>query len=85
MQVRQELREYLRKNHLFTADTAGLRDDLSLITGGVIDSIGILEMIAFLESRFGIVVDEEDMVPDNLDSIVSIEAFIGRKRSQVQV
>jgi acyl carrier protein len=80
MQVRQQVREYLLKNHLFASNADALRDDISLIRDGVIDSIGVLELITFLEERFGIAVAEEEMVPDNLDSVVSIEAFVARKR-----
>jgi acyl carrier protein len=83
MQVRQQVREYLLKNHVFNMDAAALHDEVSLINGGVIDSIGVLELITFLEERFGIEMEEEEMVPDNLDTVVSIEAFVARKRGRL--
>jgi acyl carrier protein len=80
MQVRQKVRDYLLKNHLFATEASELKDDVSLIRGGVIDSIGALELITFLQNEFAIEVADEEMVPDNLDSVISIEAFVARKR-----
>ncbi|MGP3535742.1 hypothetical protein ACTU3I_13170 [Microbacterium sp. RD1] len=55
------------------------RDD-SLIESGVIDSTGVLELIEFLEQDFGITVRDDETVPDNLDTVDRITAFVARKR-----
>lgn len=78
---RRQLRAYILKNFLFSEDETALSDSGSLIADGVIDSTGVLELIMFLEENFGIPVAEEEMVPDNLDSVDRILAFVRRKSS----
>jgi acyl carrier protein len=65
---------------LFTDDPQALDDEDSFLEKGIIDSTGIMEVIFFLEDSFGITVDDDDMIPENLDSVNRIAAFIGRKR-----
>ncbi len=57
-----------------------LADDESLLNRGVIDSTGVLEVIAFLEGTFAIKVEDEEMLPANLDAVASIVAFVERKQ-----
>jgi len=79
-QIREDLTEFIVTNYLF-GDTARVpRDDDSLIEEGIIDSTGILELIEFLGSRFGIDVSESETVPENLGSISSLAEFIMSKR-----
>jgi acyl carrier protein len=80
MQVKEQIREYILKNYLFSADAAALQDEVSLIQGGVIDSTGVLELIMFLQEQFRIEIADEEMIPDNLDSVRNIVAFVARKR-----
>ena len=80
MDVRQDVREFLLSN-FYVADPHTLVDDQSLLDQGVIDSTGMLELIFFLEQRFGIEVENSEMVPENLDTIEGIVAFVGRKKS----
>jgi acyl carrier protein len=56
-----------------------LTDDASFLDLGIIDSTGVIELIAFLEERYGIRVEDAEMTPDNLDSLDAIEQFIARK------
>ena len=79
MQIRDAVREYILKNYLFTTDASALRDDVSLMQTGVIDSTGVLELIMFLQEQFGIEVADEEMLPENLDSVNAIAAFVARK------
>jgi acyl carrier protein len=79
MQVKEEVRNYLLKNYLFSTDASALDDNASLITTGVIDSTGVLELIFFLQEEYGIEVADEEMIPDNLDSVRNIVAFVARK------
>ncbi len=80
MSVEQTVRNYILENYLFTDDQNALGNDDSFLEKGIIDSTGIMEVIFFLESEFGITVDDEDMVPENLDSVNNLTAFINRKR-----
>jgi acyl carrier protein len=56
-----------------------LSDDESLLDRGIIDSTGVLEVVGFIEAEFGITVLDEEMLPDNLDSIARIAAYVRRK------
>jgi acyl carrier protein len=77
--IKQELRAYISENFIVSA-TANLADDASLLDSGVVDSTGFIELISFLEEHFGIQVKDEEMVPENLDSIANLEAYVKRKR-----
>ncbi len=78
MSVREQVRRFIVENFLVT-EPAHRLDDLSLIEEGWIDSTGILELITFLESEFGIRIADTETVPENLGSIAHIAAFVERK------
>lgn len=75
MQVQQEIRQFVVDNFLFGQE-GNLRDDDSFLATGIIDSTGVLELIAFLEERFGIELAETDLAPENLDSINNVARLI---------
>ena len=77
--IEQEVREFLRENFPLSADGVMLAPDDSLIEVGVIDSTGVLELIGFIEERYEIEVGDEEVLPENLDSIASITRFVGGK------
>jgi acyl carrier protein len=79
MDVRQRIRQFVEAN-FYVADGEPLADDASLIRAGVVDSTGILEVIGFVESEFGVAVEDREAVPANLESIARIAAFVERKR-----
>jgi acyl carrier protein len=80
-QIRAELTEFIIMNYLFGDITRVPQDDDTLVEEGIIDSTGILELIEFLESRFGIEVSEAETVPENLGSISSLTSYVMSKRS----
>ena len=53
----------------------------NLLSKGIVDSHGVMELVAFLEQRYGILVDDADLTPENFDNVVSIESFVERKQS----
>ncbi len=63
----------------YVSDPSELRDDTLLVTTGIVDSTGMLEIIAFLEEEFGIRIRDDETVPENLESIRRIAAFVDRK------
>lgn len=75
------IRDYIVTNFLF-GDGAALSDDASLVEAGALDSTGVLELVAFIEEHFGIAIDDRDLVPENLESISRIAAFVTRRRQQ---
>lgn len=79
MDTRQKVIEFIVNNYLFGDDSRLPADTESLLESGVIDSTGILELIEFLEADLGIPVAEDETVPENLDSIANLTAFVERK------
>ena len=78
-EIEREIRAFVTENFLFRDDRPPLADDESLIEAGLIDSMGILELVAFLESRFGLQVADSEIVPANMDSIRAIAAYVQAK------
>ncbi|HFE37093.1 MAG TPA: acyl carrier protein [Gammaproteobacteria bacterium] len=79
MSVEQKVRGYILESFLFTDDDSALNNADSLLENGTMDSTGVMEVIHFLEEEFGITVEDEEMVPENLDSVDNIVAFVKRK------
>jgi acyl carrier protein len=79
MDVKSTIRQFVTEN-FYLPDPAALDDDASLIDMGVVDSTGVLEVISFLEATFELTVKEDETVPENLDSIARITAYVERKR-----
>lgn len=74
----QPVRSFVIQNFLFGRDT-GLSDDESFLETGIIDSTGILQLVAFLEKTYEIEIRDEELVPENLDSLSSISEFLKTK------
>lgn len=72
------IRTFVTSN-FYVADPAALSDDDSLLDAGIIDSTGVLDLIGFIEQEFGITVADDELVPDNLDSIARLTAYVHRK------
>jgi acyl carrier protein len=77
--IEREIRDFLRENFPLSADGVVLAQDDSLIEVGVIDSTGVLELIGFIEERYGVEIRDEEVLPENLDSIANIIRFVGEK------
>ena len=80
MDVAMEVRDFVVENFLFGDTTVPLGEDDSLLQKGLIDSTGILEVVSFIEEKFGIAVEDDELVPDNLDSIGAIVKYVMRKQ-----
>lgn len=78
---KDQVRAFLAAN-FYVGDVAALRDDASLIDKGIIDSTGVLEVVGFIEQTFGIVVDDSELLPENLDTIQGIAAYVIRKQEE---
>jgi len=79
MELKRQIREFVTTN-FYVADPKALEDSTSLLDQGIIDSTGVLEVIMFIESTFGLTVEDSEMLPENLDSIERIAAFVARKQ-----
>ena len=79
--IKQSIREFVETSFLFREGRERLGDNESLLDAGLIDSTGILELVSYLESAFGIVVQDEEIVPENLDSVGQIAAYVDMKHA----
>jgi acyl carrier protein len=80
--IRQDVRTFIISNFMFGQGGDGLTDDQSFLETGVIDSTGVLELISFLEQQFGFAVEDQEVVPSNLDSVAQLVSFVQRKKGQ---
>lgn len=80
MPIRESLRRFVLENYLFTDDPSRLKDSDSFLEAGILDSTGILELVLFVEESQRIKVKDEEMVPENLDSIDNLVGYIERKK-----
>lgn len=78
--LHDQIRNFILENYLFTNDPAALALDDSLLGRGIVDSTGMLEIIYFIEEQLGVKVADEDMIPDNLDSVNRIAKYVESKR-----
>jgi acyl carrier protein len=83
-EVESKVRSFIEENFLFRDDQAALSDSESLLDAGLIDSTGILELVAFLEKEFAIQMADAEIVPANLDSIRSITDYVESKMKQAK-
>jgi acyl carrier protein len=77
-EVKSRIRQFIVGNFLFGQDN-GLADEASFLEQGLIDSTGVLELVGFLEKEFAIKVEDHELVPDNLDSVNSVAAYLEKK------
>lgn len=80
MDIATVIRKYVLENYLFTDNEGELNNDDSFLEKGILDSTGILEIITLIEESFGIKVEDAEMIPDNLDSVNNIVAYVTRKK-----
>jgi len=81
MSTENKIRDFILENYLFTDDQSELNSNDSFLDRGIIDSTGILEVLFFLEDEFGVKVEDDEIVPENLDSVNNIVKFISMKLS----
>ena len=80
--IAREINDFVVANFLYGQNAEGLADDQSFLENGVIDSTGVLELVAFLEQHFGISIADRELLPENLDSVANASAFVSRKLAQ---
>ncbi len=78
--IKEQVRDFIIENFLFGEGGEDLKDDDSFLEKGIIDSTGVLELVEWLEETFGFRVEDEELVPENLDSVNNLEAFISKKQ-----
>ena len=81
MELREQVHGFLVENFLF-GDPEPLKDDnMSLLDNGIMDSVGVMELVAFLEQDLELTIEDSELIPENLDSINNLIAFVQRKQA----
>jgi acyl carrier protein len=83
MTIKQDVRTFILESYLFTDDQSALADNDSFLGSGILDSTGMMELIYFLEEEYEVKVQDEEMVPENLDSVDRVVAYVERKRAAI--
>ncbi|MFC2061060.1 acyl carrier protein [Elusimicrobiota bacterium] len=81
MDVKRTIKEFIISSFLTGSDPEILSDDDSFLEKGIVDSTGILELVGFIEETFKVRFEDDELAPDNLDSINNIEGFVSRKQN----
>lgn len=74
--VERAVRSFIKDNFPLGGDVAGLRGDESLLDAGILDSTAVLELVDFIEGRFGVRVSDDDLLPENFDSIDALVRYV---------
>lgn len=83
METPQRIRQFIIEN-FYISNPADITDETLLVSSGVIDSTGMLEVISFLEAEFGIRITDQETTPENLESVARIASFVARKKGQAK-
>jgi acyl carrier protein len=76
--IQQEIREFIRKD--LARDVEQVDNERSLLEAGILDSLGVLALVSFIEGRYGIGISDDELLPENFDSIDAIATFVARRR-----
>ena len=83
MNIEEELKNFIFENFIVDENPSQLDKNQSFLESGIIDSTGILELVSFIEEQYNITVEDEDLIPDNLDSLNNVVNFINKKLKAV--
>ncbi len=78
-----EIKAFIVANFLFGQEREGFADDQSFLESGIIDSTGLLELVSFVEQKYGISIGDRELVPENLDSLRNVSQLVARKLEAV--
>ena len=80
METKSKLREFITENFLFGSDEDRFKDEDSFLDNGIIDSTGVLELVSYIEEEFDLEVKDEELIPDNFDSLNKLVTYIENKK-----
>lgn len=80
MSIENQVKTYILENFLFSNNGYELAEDASFLEEGIVDSTGVLELVMFVEETYNITVQDEEIVPENFDSVAQLAAYIRRKQ-----
>jgi acyl carrier protein len=80
LEIAQQISNFIINNFMMGRSSYELTDDDSLLDKGIIDSTGVLELVSFIEETYGFTVEDDELVPENLDSVNRLVDYINKKR-----
>jgi acyl carrier protein len=81
--IREHVTRFIRDNFMYTANDDGLDPDAPLLEQGIIDSMGVVEIIEFLEDRFGVEVADQDITEENLGTVSAMSRYVAGRMAKV--
>ncbi len=78
-EAKTAVKEYISENFLMGQSDINLEDETSFLELGLLDSTGVIELVSFLEEEFGIQVEDDEITPENLDTLNKISSYVERK------
>ena len=85
MDIEARIRSYIAQNLLFSDNGFNYSDDDSFLQEGIVDSVGVLELVLFVEQTFGVDVHDQDITPDNFDSVSRLANYIRRQTAVLRI
>ncbi len=82
--IEQKIRSFIAENILFSNDGYPYSDETSFLENGVIDSMNVMEIVAFVEEAFGVDVEDREIIPSNFDSVQNVATYLRSKGIIVQ-
>ena len=79
MNIEENIRTFVIENFIIDENPDQLENDQSFLESGIIDSTGILELVSFIEEHYSAKIEDEELIPDNLDSVNNVVKFINKK------
>lgn len=79
MEIENKIKAYIAQNLLFSGDEFKYSNDVSFLEEGIVDSLGVMELVSFVEDHFGVSVDDQEITPDNFDSVSKLAAYVQGK------
>ena len=84
MPIETLIRAYILENFLFSDDDGQLQNDASFLEEGIVDSTGVLELVMFVEETFGVTVEDEEILPENFDSVIQLARYVRVKTGEAK-
>lgn len=81
MTIEDQIKDYIARNLLFSENGYHYSDQISFLEEGIVDSVGVMELVAFVEEKFAIKVQDHEITPDHFDSVSKLASYIRSKTS----
>lgn len=82
IEVTERVRAYITENFLYMRPDYSIGEEDSLLGKGIIDSMGVIEVITFIQQEFGIIIDDDDITEENLGNLAAISRYVASKRAK---